>query len=124
MDKKVGDILRRVLEKIEPSKQDLEKIEKSLSYFKEKIEKQIKKQKLNAVLFEGGSFAKKTIIKKDSYDLDIFIMFPEKFKGQNISKLTEKLLKEFKNIHLIHGSRDYFQIKDSKDFFIELIPVI
>lgn len=122
--KKVGDILKKVLTRIEPSNQDLEKIEKSLDYFKETIEKQIKKQKINAVLFEGGSFAKKTIIKKDSYDIDIFIMFPEKFRGQNISELTEKLLKEFKNVHLIHGSRNYFQIRNSKDFFIELIPVI
>ena len=25
---------------------------------------------------------------------------------------------------IIHGSRDYFQINESKDFVIELIPVI
>ncbi len=124
MDKKLGDILKEVLKRVEPSKQDLEKINKSLKQFKEKIEKQIKKKKLNAVLFEGGSFAKKTIIKKDSYDVDVFIMFPEKFKFQNISKITEKLLKGFKGVSVIHGSRDYFQIHKSKDFFIELIPVI
>ncbi len=124
MDKKVGDILSEVLERVNPSKQDLEIINKFLKQFKEKIEKQIKKQKLNAVLFEGGSFAKKTIIKKDSYDIDIFIMFSEKFSGQNISKLTEKLLKGIKGVSVIHGSRDYFQIRESKDFFIELIPVI
>ncbi|MEK6817705.1 MAG: hypothetical protein AABX80_02780 [Nanoarchaeota archaeon] len=124
MNKKVGSILKEILTKIEPSKQDLEKINKSLKQFKERIEKQIKKQKLDAVLFEGGSFAKKTIIKKDSYDIDLFIMFSEKFGGQNISKLTKKLLKGIKGVSVIHGSRDYFQIRDSKDFFIELIPVI
>lgn len=124
MSKKAENILKEVLTKIEPSKQDLKKINESLNRFKEKIKKKIKKQKLNAVLFEGGSFAKKTIIKKDSYDVDIFIMFPEKFKKQNISKITEKLLKGFKGTSIIHGSRDYFQIKESNDFFIELIPVI
>lgn len=124
MNKRVENILKEVLARVEPSKQDLEIINKFLKQFKEKIEKQIKKQKLDAVLFEGGSFAKKTIIKKDSYDIDIFIMFSEKFKLQNISKLTEKLLKEIKGVSIIHGSRDYFQIRESKDFFIELIPVI
>src|SRR3989344_94744 len=142
MDKKVDDILKEILIKVEPSKEQLKNINKSLSQFKGKIEKQIKRHKLDAVLFEGGSFAKKTIIKKDIYDIDLFLRFSEKFKansgkicinsssrksqikGQDISKLTEKLLKGFKNVHLIHGSRDYFQIKESKDFFIELIPVI
>ena len=57
--KKVDDILKEVLARVEPSKQDLEIINKSLKQFKDKVEKQIKKQKLDAVLFEGGSFAKK-----------------------------------------------------------------
>src|SRR3989344_3469037 len=78
MDKKVDDILKEILIKVEPSKEELKNINESLS----------------------------------------------QFKGKDISKLTEKLLKDLKNVHLIHGSRDYFQIKDSKDFFIELIPVI
>src|SRR3989338_1845087 len=124
MNKKVDDILKEVLERVEPSEQDLEEINKALKQFKERIWEQIKKHKLDAVLFEGGSFAKKTIIKKDNYDIDIFIMFSEKFKGQNISKLTKKLIKGIKGVSVIHGSRDYFQIKNSKDFFIELIPVI
>ncbi|MEK6823916.1 MAG: hypothetical protein AABY06_02670, partial [Nanoarchaeota archaeon] len=122
--KNIQLILREILEKVEPPKQDLEKINKYLKQFKEKIEKQIKRQKFDAVLFEGGSFAKKTIIKKDNYDVDIFLMFSEKFKGQNISKLTKKLLKGIKGVSIIHGSRDYFQINESKDFVIELIPVI
>ncbi|MDP2672786.1 MAG: hypothetical protein Q8O84_03160 [Nanoarchaeota archaeon] len=124
MNKKTGDTLKEVLIKVDPSKEDLKKINESLKQFKEKIEKQIKRHKLNAVIFEGGSFAKKTLIKKNNYDIDIFIMFSEKFRGQNISKLTEKLLKGFKEVSVIHGSRDYFQINKSKDFFIELVPVI
>ncbi len=123
-NKKLNDLLKNVLVKAEPSKEDLKKINESLKNFKEKIKEQIKKQKLDAVLFEGGSFAKKTIIKKDNYDIDIFIMFSEKFRNQNISKLTGKLLKGFKGVSIIHGSRDYFKIRESKDFFIELIPVI
>jgi len=124
MNKKVDDILKEVLERVEPSEQDLEEINKALKQFKEKIWEQIKKYKLDAVLFEGGSFAKKTIIKKDNYDIDMFIMFSEKFRGQNISKFTEKLLKGIQGTSIIHGSRDYFKINKFKNFFIELIPVI
>ncbi|MBI2056814.1 nucleotidyltransferase domain-containing protein [Candidatus Pacearchaeota archaeon] len=124
MSKKVDDILKEVLARVEPSKEDLKKIKKSLSQFKEKVEKQIKRHKLDAVIFEGGSFAKKTMIKKDSYDIDIFIRFDEKYKKENISELTGKLFNEIKNISIIHGSRDYFQIKSSQNFFIEVIPVI
>ena len=124
MNKKVDDILKEVLERVEPSEQDLEEINKALKQFKENIWEQIKKYKLDAVLFEGGSFAKKTIIKKDNYDIDMFIMFSEKFRGQNISKFTEKLLKGIQGTSIIHGSRDYFKINKFKNFFIELIPVI
>ena len=117
-------ILNEVLARVELPKEDLEKIEKLLDEFKEKIEKEIKRLKLNVDIFEGGSFAKKTIIKKDIYDADIFLRFDKKHKKQDISKLTKKLLKKFKGVSVIHGSRDYFKIKKSKDFFMELIPVI
>ncbi len=124
MTNKIKLILNEVLKKVEPPKQDLETIKSSLKIFKEKIQKQIKKQKIDAVLFEGGSFAKNTLIKKDKYDIDIFIIFSEKFREQNISKITENLLKGISGVSKIHGSRDYFQIKKSDCLFIELIPVI
>lgn len=124
MSKKIELILKEVLKRIEPSNKDLKIINESLNEFKEKIRKRINKLKLDVNIFEGGSFAKKTIIKKDIYDIDLFIRFDEKYKKENISRLTEKLLKNFKNVYKIHGSRDYFSIKKSSDFFIELIPVI
>jgi len=71
MNKKVDDILKEVLERVEPSEQDLEEINKALKQFKERIWEQIKKHKLDAVLFEGGSFAKKTIIKKDTLSIPV-----------------------------------------------------
>jgi len=124
MAKKIQSILKEVLNKVNPPKEDLDRIDKFLVEFKDNFQKEIKKLKLDVSLFEGGSFAKKTIIKKDIYDSDIFVRFDEKYKEQNISKLTGKILKKFKNVSVIHGSRDYFKIKKSKDFFIELIPVI
>ena len=124
MTKKINSILKEVLEKVKPSKRKLEMIETSLKEFLKKFEKRVKVLKINAEIFVGGSFAKDTMIEKDIYDIDIFIRFDKKYKDNEISNLTEKILKGNKNISLIHGSRDYFRIKIKPKFFIELIPVI
>ncbi len=136
---KVNSILKKALKKVEPPKEDLELIENSLKYFLEEFQKKIKKMKIDAEIFVGGSFAKNTVIKKDKYDVDVFVRFPEnqRFsvsktskkqkvsddKKYDISKLLEKALKGFRNVTKIHGSRDYFKIKIGPSFFIELIPV-
>lgn len=121
MKKNINSILKEVLEKVEPTKEELKDIWNLLEDFIEKLGKNIKSQKINAEIFIGGSFAKGTVIKKDKYDIDIFIRFDKKYK--NISDLTKKILKNMKNVSLIHGSRDYFRIKASKDLFFEVIPV-
>ncbi len=124
MTNKINSILEEVLGKIEPPKEDLEIIKNSLKDFLEKFDKKVKRLKIDAEVFIGGSFAKETVIKKDYYDLDIFIRFNKKYKDEEISKLTGKILKEFVNVSVVHGSRDYFRIKISPSFFIEVIPVI
>ncbi len=121
---KIDSVLKQVLDKIEPPKEDLDIIKNSLKDFLEKVEKKIKKLKIDCEIFVGGSFAKDTMIKKNYYDADIFIRFDKKYKDEEISKLTEKILKEFVNVSVVHGSRDYFQIKVSPSFFIEVVPVI
>lgn len=121
--KKVSAILDDVLKRIEPPKEDLNIIENSLKDSLEKIERNIKKSKIKTEVFVGGSYAKKTMIKKDYYDVDIFLRFDPGYKDEEISKLTEKILKNFTNVSIIHGSRDYFKIKISPSFFIEIIPV-
>lgn len=123
MSKKINLILKEVLKKIEPSKEDLDFINKSLNEFKQKIISKIKQSKINAEIFVGGSFAKQTMIKKDKYDADFFIRFDKKYPDAELSNLTAKLLKNFKNVSLIHGSRDYFRIKLAENFYIELVPV-
>ncbi|MCK5149317.1 nucleotidyltransferase domain-containing protein [Candidatus Pacearchaeota archaeon] len=124
MTKKINSILTEVLEKIEPPKKDWEIIEKSLKEFLEKLNKKIKKLKINVEVFVGGSFAKKTMIQKDEYDIDIFMRFDKQYKNQGISKLAWKILKGFSNISVIHGSRDYFKIKVTPKLDLEIIPVI
>jgi len=121
MRHKIDSILKEVLEKIKPPQEDLEFIDSTLKKFLEDLRKRIKKNKIKAELFVGGSFAKGTVILKDYYDVDVFIRFDKKHK--EISKLTKKILRGVKNISIIHGSRDYFRIKKGPNFFIELVPV-
>lgn len=121
--KKIDIILKEVLEKIKPPKKDLDIINNSLKEFLQKLEENLKRLKTDAEVFVGGSFAKNTVIKKDCYDMDVFARFDGKYKDEEISKLTANALKGIEKFSVIHGSRDYFQIKVSPDFFIEIIPV-
>ena len=118
--KKIDLILKKVLEKITPSKEEMLSMESFVREFKKKIEKRIKELKIKADVFIGGSYAKKTMIKSKIYDVDFFIRFHD--KGKNISDLTEKILKGFKKIE-IKGSRNYFVV-DRGNFLIEIIPVL
>lgn len=120
MKKDYNSVLKEALERITPSKEDFEKMNCVIDEFKNKVGKRIKELNVGAEIFIGGSFAKKTMIKKDKYDIDIFIRFDKKHR--DISELTKKLLGDFK-IEEIRGSRDYFII-DRGDFFIEVIPVM
>jgi tRNA nucleotidyltransferase (CCA-adding enzyme) len=118
-DQKINSILKKVAENSSPTKENVEIIKDSLQTFLDKLRKNLKKQKINAEVFLGGSYAKDTMIRKNNYDIDIFIRFED---GKNISSLTKKILKEF-NAKTIHGSRDYFQITITQDIFFEIIPV-
>jgi tRNA nucleotidyltransferase (CCA-adding enzyme) len=124
---KINQILKEVLNKINPPKEELNSISKFLKKFIFELEKKLYVMRIDADVFVGGSFAKKTMIKGRQYDIDIFIRFDEKYKKENISRLTLRALKEVeknRKIILIHGSRDYFKINISPIFFIEIIPVI
>ncbi|MEK6761041.1 MAG: nucleotidyltransferase domain-containing protein [Nanoarchaeota archaeon] len=119
-EKNADDILKKVLEKIQPSKEELKKISGDISDFKRKVGRRIKQFGIKAEIFIGGSFAKKTMIRKDVYDVDVFIRFDKSHK--DISNLTKKILTDFKKTET-KGSRNYFII-DKGDFFIEVVPVI
>ncbi len=121
--KKVNSVIKEVLEKINPSKEDLKFIKESLGEFKEKLERRIKENRINAIVFVGGSFAKGTLIKKKDYDIDIYIRFDIKYRNENLSKMTESLLKNI-NHSVVHGSRDYFKIKIRHDIVFEVVPVL
>ncbi len=123
MAKKHDLILERVLEKITPSEEKLKFMDKNLNSFLEKINKRIKKVGLDLEVFVGGSFAKKTLIKKKTDDIDIYFRFNQKYSDDSLTKLTKKILKKIRSVSVVHGSRDYFRVKINSWFYFEIIPV-
>lgn len=124
MTSKINSVLKTALESVKPGYEDVRLIESSLRNFLAEIRFRLKKLKISAEPFVGGSFAKRTFIRKDYYDVDVFLRYGKKYSNEDISKLTGNILKGFKNVSVIHGSRDYFRVKFSDNFYIELIPVM
>lgn len=110
---KVEKVLSNVLQEISLSSIEIKQIEKETK----ELVKTLKKNKLDANI--GGSLAKGTILRKDNQDVDIFIVL----KPQDLPKFEKMVAKTKIKYDLIHGSRDYIQIKKEKLTF-ELIPVL
>jgi tRNA nucleotidyltransferase (CCA-adding enzyme) len=119
MKQTITSVLKEALERASPPTESLDLIKNSLKDFLEKFEKKLKKLGIGTEIFLGGSYAKNTMIRKKDYDIDIFVRFKD---VKNISALTKKALKGF-DFKTVHGSRDYFQIRITKDIFFEIIPV-
>ncbi|MCF7910751.1 nucleotidyltransferase domain-containing protein [Candidatus Pacearchaeota archaeon] len=124
MNKKTNQILKEIINQIKPAEEELNEIKKNLNDFLKILKKEINIKKINVDIFVGGSFAKNTLIKKERYDIDIFLRFNKKYKKENISKITSEILSKFKNCEKIHGSRDYFRINVNENLFFEIIPTI
>src|SRR3989338_968830 len=126
-NKPIQSILKNVLKRISPSDAELNEIDAFLKKFLVDFEEQYKNLNLDLEVFVGGSFAKKTIVRRDNYDIDVFVRFDKKYKNEDISRYLEKILIRMRsNFEKIHGSRDYFRIKTEagKHFYLEIIPVI
>ncbi len=117
MAEKIKEVLRKQILLINPGKEK-EKIERDTAVILKELENNLRKKKIKAEVFIGGSLAKDTLIKREKYDIDIFVRFDKKHK--DLSKLLEKILNKARKVH---GSRDYFQIKKGKTIF-EIVPVL
>ena len=121
--KKINSIKKKAFEKVVPKKSAEKLVSQILKEFIEKLRK-VSGKKIKFLV--GGSFAKKTTIKKDKYDVDLFSLFNKSEK--NISEKLKKILKKAKVKFLVlHGSRDYFSVKvKEKDVLVyfEIIPVL
>jgi len=110
------ELLKKVSDKIRPDT----RIIKEIDEFIKKINNEIKLRKIKAAAVAGGSIAKGTFL-KDDYDVDIFVRFDYSYLKKNISKLLGMILKKFRP-ELVHGSRDYYQIKNK--LIYEIVPVL
>ena len=118
--KNVKPILNQVLQDIQPDKNYEEEIFKKLN----EIIKKINQNQKNTRAILGGSGAKGTWLK--TFDADIFVLFDYnkyKNKSEQLSDILEKILKKRFKITRLHGSRDYFQIRENK-FTFEIVPIL
>ncbi len=118
---------RKILSELDlaPSKEEMLTLKKSTEDFLVLLGNELKRSKVNAEVFLGGSFAKGTLIKKKVYDVDIFVRFDWEYDAPSV--LLEKILNVIckKNnlvLNKIHGSRDYFNIAEGKNMIFEVVP--
>jgi len=88
----------------------------------------LRKKKIDAEVFVGGSLAKGTLVKSEFYDIDIFLRFNP--KCVELSRILEKIIMDFSKsekikFERVHGSRDYFRaILENENIVYEIIPVL
>ena len=112
------DVLKAALKKVKPAKAE----EKKLLSLANAVMKRIKIVKAKPVL--GGSAAKGTWLCGD-HDIDVYVKFDAlKYGTEDISAiLYGELKKNFSKVDILHGSRDYFQVKQ-KGYTVEVVPII
>jgi len=112
---KMKKVLKEALCEISPSSKELAEIKKMLHEFLPNLKKRV-----GADVFVGGSFAKGTLIKKERYDIDIFVRFES---GEELSERVARALKGLVDYEVLKGSRDYFRVRASEKIYFEIVPV-
>ena len=112
-------LLNSVLREIRPQDKHIER--ETVSMLRA-INTQLKKDKIKATATTGGSIAKNTYL-VDDHDCDIFVQFDRKYRDEDISALLGvSLRKIFPKLITLHGSRDYYQLRNALHF--EIVPVL
>ncbi len=113
-------VLKEVLSSVVPSKDERSKTLSQVNSFLKALNAELKKQKVKAIAVLGGSYEKDTWLSGD-YDVDVFVKFNLNYESVQMSDLLQKCLKKWKP-ERIHGSRDYFWVRDTVKY--EIIPVL
>jgi len=114
----LNSVLKNAKKDISPD----EKYVKEAENFTSKLNKLLKKSKISAIAVLGGSLAKGTNL-RNTHDADIFVRFDMSMSNIDISNKLEEVLKSGKiTFKRVHGSRDYFQIKNN--IIYEIVPVL
>jgi len=114
--KKIRELKQDVLSGIKPDKEP-----KEVKEVIAKISSEIKRLKIDADAFLGGSYAKGTHLKND-HDCDIFVRFSKNYEEKELPELLSKVLKPFSPTR-VKGSRDYFYFREGGLIF-EVVPVL
>lgn len=145
MKNSLGEILQTVIKSAKPSDAEMDIINESIEGFIRILNLSLKKMRIDAEPFIGGSIAKNTIIKRKRYDIDVFVRFSyEKYRKseKELGSILEKAVIEAFNrlrkisgnnikfrVEKIHGSRDYFNIhfynkRLAKELILEIVPTL
>jgi len=109
-------MFEKITKKVRPSVEEERALKKRVNGFL----KEVKKHTKEAKPVVGGSFGKGTWL-SGKHDVDVFLVFKDE---EDISEKTGMLLKKaFKDVERVHGSRDYFVVKEKGSVF-EVIPVV
>jgi len=105
---------------------ELSELKKKTASFVSLLKSELKKKRIDAEVFVGGSFGKGTLTRSEGYDVDVFVRFDRKHK--DLSKLLAKALKGFEKkvklkVKKVHGSRDYYKFGGGGLEF-EVVPVL
>ncbi len=127
MNKKIYVVLKEQIDLARPDAEELKRVDKLTEEFVMVLERELKEAGYGAEVFIGGSYAKGTLIRKEQYDVDVFVRFDWKY--DSISSMLETILRRLcktdgYSLEILHGSRDYFKVhvKGYRVYF-EVIPV-
>ena len=77
---------------------------------------------IKAEVMLGGSFAKGTYLEGD-HDIDVFVRFDASYSDTEMPDLLQLAISGMGDVHRIHGSRDYFQLR-KEGLLFEIVPVL
>lgn len=122
----LGSILKDQIQNVKPNSEEINRINELIRIFTAELKKELRKKGNDAEVFLGGSFAKHTMVKKDEYDIDIFVRFDYRYDDLSgiLGSVLEGLSKRLNmKLEKVHGSRDYFKVYHKLGGYFELIPV-
>jgi tRNA nucleotidyltransferase (CCA-adding enzyme) len=113
---------KEVLSQLKPPEKEAEAIQNQISEFIKRLDKVTG----DATTLLAGSGAKGTWL-HGQHDADVFVLFPYKKyhkKSNQLSDILEKRIKKaFPKHTRLHGSRDYFHVKEDS-FTFEIVPIL
>lgn len=118
----VMDVLKQAIKDVKPSDEEVREVNSKINEFLSRVNKGLK----GAKAYLGGSGAKGTWL-ADAHDADVFVAYEYKKYYSLSDELSEELEKHIKKIFpkyiRLHGSRDYFQVKEN-GFTFEIVPIL